>query len=221
MGAFYNLFKRVVQRVAEIPERGLPALGHRASDFDEEWGTETDDVVWLTNPRSKNFVHGVRYEPCSPVSCRWAIENAGIDFSNFHFVDVGCGKGRPLVIASRYPFSRVVGIEYSARLCEQARRNLVKAGTHTERFEVLCADAADFPFAEHNALVYLHNPFGEKVLQRVMGRLERLAQDHRIVVAYEGPRKEQLAAFPWLSNLASGPNVCLFAAGRESRQRAG
>ena len=40
------------------------------------------------------------------------------------FVDIGSGKGRVLLIASMYGFSKVVGIEFSGPLCLLARRNI-------------------------------------------------------------------------------------------------
>ena len=39
------------------------------------------------------------------------------------FVDLGCGKGRPLLVASEFPFQRVVGVEIAPRLAEIARQN--------------------------------------------------------------------------------------------------
>ena len=183
---------------------------HRSS-FDEEWGTETEKIVWLTKPSSKNFIHGIRYEACSPEACRWAIESAGIDYQDFYFVDMGCGKGRPLVIASQYPFRRLVGVEYSARLCRRASLNLAAVSVPEEKVEIVCRDAVDFCFAEHDSFVYLHNPFGPEILETVLRRLQQLAQIRRVIVAYEGPRREQLAAVPWLRQIAAGNNISLFA----------
>ncbi|HWJ42934.1 MAG TPA: methyltransferase domain-containing protein, partial [Solirubrobacterales bacterium] len=45
------------------------------------------------------------------------------------FLDIGCGKGRVLQQASRRPFARVVGVELSPQLAEQARR-LIAATEH-------------------------------------------------------------------------------------------
>ena len=39
-------------------------------------------------------------------------------------MDLGCGKGRVLMLAVEYGFARVTGVDYSASLCEIARRNL-------------------------------------------------------------------------------------------------
>jgi len=58
------------------------------------WVSAHSGIVWLTNLRHKNFFHGIRYEPCSPKNCEWAIENAGIDPKEFSFIDMGCGAAR-------------------------------------------------------------------------------------------------------------------------------
>jgi len=210
MRASYNLLMRALRRLLEIPRRGFPTLRPNRTSFDEQWGTETEEIVWLTNPGSKNFVHGVRYEACSPTACRWAIENAPVDLSTFYFVDVGCGKGRPLLIASQYPFKRLVGIEYSAKLCDQAHANLAAAGVSRSRFEICCQDAADCKFAMHNTFAYLHNPFDHEILRAVLKRMSQLAETNQVVVAYEGPRREQFSHCSWLRQRGNGPNVALF-----------
>jgi SAM-dependent methyltransferase len=210
MRASYNLLLRALRRLSEIPRRGFPTLRPNRTSFDEQWGTETEKIVWLTNPGSKNFVHGVRYEACSPTACGWAIENAPVDLSRFYFVDVGCGKGRPLLIASQYPFKHLVGIEYSAKLCDQAHANLTAAGVSPARFRIFCIDAVDFEFTPQDTFAYLHNPFDHEILSQVLRRLRKLAETNRLVVAYEGPRREQLAHCPWLHLLANGPSVSLF-----------
>ena len=40
------------------------------------------------------------------------------------FLDLGAGKGRMLLAASRYPFRRVIGVELSDRLAAIARSNV-------------------------------------------------------------------------------------------------
>jgi SAM-dependent methyltransferase len=210
MRASYNLLLRALRRLLEIPRRGFPTLRPNRTGFDEQWGTETEKIVWLTNPGSENFVHGVRYEACSPAACRWAIENAPVDLARFYFVDVGCGKGRPLLIASQYPFKRLVGVDYSTGLCHQAQANLTVAGVSRSRFEICCRDAADFEFKMHNTFAYLHNPFDHQILRPVLKRMSQLAETNQVVVAYEGPRCEQFSLCSWLRQCGKAPNVALF-----------
>lgn len=188
------LFSRIVKRVLEIPKRGLPKLRSTPTTFDDDWNTDTDGLVWLTNPSSPHFADGVRYEACSPYACQWAIEQIP-NRERFCFVDVGCGKGRPLLIASRYGFRRLIGVEYSERLCRVARKNLA------DQAEIVCQDAADFRFPDGPLFVYFHNPFGESVLTSVLSNLHPPCY-----VAWEGPRSSLIS----LPVVAEATNVKLF-----------
>ncbi len=206
MGVVYQVMLRVVRRIGDIPRRGFPTLRPNAFAFDKEWGTETSRIVWLTNPMSGNFVHGVRYEACNPDLCRWTIESAGIDYSQFDFIDVGCGKGRALLVASRFPFRRLVGIDYSRRLCRAACRNL-KMHVDVERFEIVRSDAADYRFPRRNLFIFFYNPFGPHVLNRVLDNLKATAESHHVVVGWEGQLQHSLEDQSWLVRTASAKGV--------------
>src|SRR5687768_7586014 len=45
------------------------------------------------------------------------------DLESYAFVDVGCGKGRPLLVASEFAFQRIVGVELAPHLAKIARAN--------------------------------------------------------------------------------------------------
>lgn len=46
------------------------------------------------------------------------------DFSEKHnFIDMGCGKGYVMAVASEYLFEKI-GREYTEKLCDICRRNL-------------------------------------------------------------------------------------------------
>ena len=166
-----NLLLRVLYRIREIPSRGLPHPG-RHDSFDKTHGTDTSGVVWLTNPSSPNFPRGVRYEPCQPNLCMRAIETSGILPEKFCFVDVGCGKGRALIIASLYQFHELIGVEYSRKLCQIAERNLKRCGIHAAR--IVCQDATEVIYPSMNTFAFFYHPFGDAaVLDRVLELLRR------------------------------------------------
>ena len=208
-----HLIDRAWRRIVDIPKRGLPILRLEPAhtSFDQEYGVETSKLVWLTNVSSRNYVHGIRYEACSPVACQWAIEAAGIDYEDYWFMDIGCGKGRPLLIASRYAFPRLIGIDYSARLCEKAKHNLGILHIPEERFEIVCCDATDFKFPEHDLFAYFHNPFDPTILAVVLEHIKMAP--NRLIIAYEGPSRAELSRYDWLTPLAHGPNVDLYQRG--------
>ena len=205
-----QLVRRVIRRALEIPKRGLPSLRTNRDSFDQEWGIETSKIVWLTNLGSANYVHGVRYEGCDPAACMWAIQSACISPSDFYFIDVGCGKGRPLIIASRFPFERLIGVEYSAKLCRHAEDNLRHCGVAPVRFEILCKDAAEFEFPDRNLFVWFYNPFNSVVLEHVLANLQRVARRRKVLIAFQGKGRHRLDACGWLMKLGSRSNVSLF-----------
>jgi SAM-dependent methyltransferase len=203
---FRNAFCRLWRRLLDVPARGFPA-GARKDSFDGQYGTDTGGVVWLTNLRSRNFTSGIRYEPCPPKRCRLAIEQADIDPEEFCFVDVGCGKGRPLIIASQYGFRRLIGVEYSASLCRTAERNLALCGA--QNAEIAAADAAEFDYPRANTFAFFFHPFQADVLDAVLERLRAATSGHQLVIAYVGSGGSSVSR-AWLESLCETPSLRLF-----------
>jgi SAM-dependent methyltransferase len=202
--AFYHLFVRVFQRALEIPSRGLPKRQACAEPFDEALGVRTSGVVWLTNLRNKNFIHGIRYEPCFPAHCQWAIENAGIDPKEFSFIDMGCGKGRPLIIAAQHKFAELIGVDYSRKLCRIANDNLQRLRISAR---IVCQDAVEFEVPDRDIFVFFNNPFGPVVFHKVV---ENLRRAQRVVVAHHGLGESYVQEHGWLKPFASSGGTELF-----------
>ena len=115
---------------------------------------------------------------------RAGLPVAGPGVEDYAFVDLGCGKGRVVMMASEYPFRAVRGIELSAGLVRVARRNLRKwmrakprdgwaacRDVRVERGDVLGLELPDGP-----VVLFLFNAFGAEVLGPLM---ERLAAEAR------------------------------------------
>src|SRR5262249_58587141 len=117
-----------------------------------------------------------RYESASPRTFRRLIRAAAVAPEQRVFVDLGCGKGRTLLLAAELPFERIVGVEISGRLAAVARRN----AEHWSRsrpgrppIDVVEADAAVFELPPEPLLLYLFNPFGPETLGPVLDALVR------------------------------------------------
>ncbi len=94
--------------------------------------------------------------------------------SEFAFVDLGCGKGLPLMVAIAHGFTPVIGVELDSRLAEIARRNMAayttSSGIRNGVVEVLEQDAVEFEFPCNPTLVFMYNPFGPQTLRAVLDR---------------------------------------------------
>src|ERR1035441_9230994 len=84
-------------------------------DFDRAWKVTTSHrtSLWETSIDSPNAKFGESYWPSDPAWIEQALACIAEDFSTFTFIDLGCGKGRALLVASHYGFCRVMGVEFA------------------------------------------------------------------------------------------------------------
>src|SRR5260370_4017643 len=101
---------------------------------------------------------------------------------------MGSGKGRVLFVAAEYLFGKVMGVEFSNALHEEALANLKRysyRGRRCADIEPVHADARECEFPDGNLVIYLFNAFGPEVMGRMLANLERSLERqprHGIVV---------------------------------------
>jgi SAM-dependent methyltransferase len=90
------------------------------------------------------------------------------------FLDIGCGKGRMLLVARRYRFGRVIGVELSEELTAIARRNLTtcRLAARCRDVEVVTADALAYLIPDDVTVIYLFNPFRDAIFDAVLAGLK-------------------------------------------------
>ena len=138
-----------------------------------------------------------------------SLDYAGL--KDFTFIDLGAGKGRALLMASDYPFQRIIGVEFMPDLCHAAEENIASYSANSNdrqkcsQMEMVCLDACDFQFPAEPLVVYLFNPFSEPVFVKVLENL-RLSVEQAprpVYVAYRYTEHEKLlAAAEWLEKIA-------------------
>lgn len=109
-------------------------------------------------------------------------------------VDLGCGKGKVLLVAAECGVAKIRGVEFARELCQIARANWeklrVKTGS-TSEVEVIDADAGAYPIRPDETTFFLFNPFGAEVLARVLANIAHSVRRHprrvRIIVTYLCP----------------------------------
>ena len=118
--------------------------------FDGQFGVDTDGripVGRLDIPDDR-LEHVVLYQAIPSDLFLDILGQLQVEHERFVFVDLGCGKGRALLLASRFPFKEIIGVELSATLCEIARRNIANWDKdplqRCKRLRTVCLDAADY-----------------------------------------------------------------------------
>ena len=89
------------------------------------------------------------------------------------FVDLGAGKGKIVMLAARYPFARVTGVEISEDLNVIGRRNLAQ-GRYRQRakhVELVTADIAEYEIPDDVTVAYIYNTVRGETFDRVIANL--------------------------------------------------
>lgn len=113
-----------------------------------------------------------------------------IDFSKEHsFIDMGCGKGYVMAIASEYGFEKVAGVEYTTELCQICKKNLEVL--HINKAEIFNCDAKEFEKYSEYDCFYFCNPFDETILSVVAKKIFDSHTENKVYIYYLNPHQEE------------------------------
>jgi SAM-dependent methyltransferase len=185
------------------PERLRQRYGDADYDWDYRVNTTSGAVGW--RDRLLGMFHSA-YQPTEPAAFHEMLDavqqtpgpgQTTLNFRDFTFVDLGSGKGRTLLMASDYPFRRIVGVELLPSLHEIAQENLRKYKSESQEcftFEAICADATTFSFPEEPLVIFLFNPFPESGMRQVFANLQQSLRAHprSVYVLYHNPLLEHV-----------------------------
>jgi Methyltransferase domain len=160
-------------------------IAHRlALRFDREHHVDTAGSIQLhsltiTGP-NRDF--GNEAVCTSPNSFDFMMQSLPRDLSAYTFIDLGAGKSRSLLLASRYNFAKIAGVEFAKELVACARRNI--ASFRCERqscrdLTIVEADAAQFQFPDTPLVLFFYNPFAQSVFDTVLGNIMASLKAHK------------------------------------------
>jgi hypothetical protein len=190
----------------------------RYGDLEYDWEHGVD-TTWANIPlrtRLREIFTEGQYQPVDTAPFHESIGRLPIDFGEFVFVDLGSGKGRALLLASDYPFRRIVGVEIIPELHAVAGQNIAKYASPSQQCRNICllrADAREFVFPEEPTVLYLFNPFPRRVLQEVLERFRESLTEHprRAVIVYHNPvLQDVFDSKPWLKKMCGTQQYAVY-----------
>lgn len=194
-GILYSRF------LSSLRENGFPYTARRTADFmyrktvvryaewrfDRKWDVQTTGR--MTHPQEDSNPLNLSAEPYEPTPLKGLQQIMRsirrIAPSEFAFFDMGCGKGRALVVASAHPFKRIVGVEFCPTLAKIADENIRRSQSkHPQivKAQIVCADAASYQFPDEDAFIFFSNPFNEEIMAQVLRNIRTSA--HRSTARY-------------------------------------
>jgi SAM-dependent methyltransferase len=195
-----RLFRRLIWQAARwAPVRAAmiawAGSRHRGADhpFDRAHGVRTSG--WLPGYLLKAGDPLERpttvYGAAQPSIIRTALAAVpGIEACDF--LDIGCGKGRALLVAAELGFAGVTGVELSQALARVARRNaaiMARADPAATPIRVVTGDALAQALPAGPLVVFLYNPFPPPVVAQLLLRIEAALRGRQaaLYVVYYNP----------------------------------
>ena len=163
----------VVQFVANIYYR-LSGRRRPVHPIDHALGIETSQRV-ATAALKGGSSDTIGYVGSTPSIIRKCLDLIDVD-PRADFVDLGCGKGRVLIVAAEYPFRRLTGIEHSSFVCAAARQNITKLrprSRYADRISVVQGDASKPTLPDSSSvIVFMYHPFRRPLVEVLRKQLE-------------------------------------------------
>lgn len=174
--------------------------------FDKKHGTNTTNMMDFFEPQYiMNDQTFYQTMPSSKITETFEMLNT--DFDDYAFIDVGCGKGKPLLVASDYPFKKIIGIDIAAELINIAHSNIniyKKGELDTSRFELIHKSIEEYTIPEEKLVIHLFNPLNETLMETFLKQIEQSYKNYarEIIFIYVIPvHKEVFMQQDWLEEI--------------------
>jgi predicted RNA methylase len=194
---FFGTLKRCVKEPFHLISEYRPSrIRYRRAqkEFDRRYGVDTAGIIALStlDIEDENWQYGIGYEPTDPEHFTALVSELSIRFEEFTFIDLGSGKGRALLLASEFPFRRILGVEISSQLHEIAEKNIRAYRNDSMKctaVQSICSDATKFRIPDEPTVFYFFNPFQEPIMARVISNIEEsLRTNPRVIYTlYKAP----------------------------------
>lgn len=117
--------------------------------------------------------------------------------NNKTFLDIGCGKGRVIVVAAAFGFEKITGIDFSKEFCEETeitirlyrKKNPGAQRTPAPQFTIVNRNASCYEIPGDITSIFLFNPFDEVIMRKVVANIKISQQRYprTIRVLYANP----------------------------------
>lgn len=184
---------------------------HQAIEHYHDWrlGIKTQGAMWADDIDQEDGEHHP-YIATGYREFNRIMDGLRIQPGKEVLLDYGSGLGRVVVMAARYPFRKVIGIELSSEMTQLAEQNVSRAlpKLACKDIELLAHDAAEYDVPNDVTVVFFWNPFGSATLKKVLDKVNasvNFAPRAVHVLYMHAPGTSQLTPIlhelPWINHL--------------------
>jgi SAM-dependent methyltransferase len=174
--------------------------------FDREHGVDTGGLIYADGLASghEHDRHSAGYYATAPSLFRGAMSmwretlaGAGCGVNDYTLVDIGCGKGRVLMLAAEFAFREIVGVELNPRLARVAEKNLrkwMRRARACRNVRIVAKDVLSVPLPDGPVALFYFNSFEREMAETWLTRLGEIARgrNHPLDLIYVHPEFDVL-----------------------------
>lgn len=89
-------------------------------------------------------------------------------------IDLGCGKGRMMMVAAHFGFDQITGIDFAKELCEEAIKNMESKAKQFPalQWRVINENVEHYNIQRDDCVFFMFNPFASSVLKSFLKKLD-------------------------------------------------
>ncbi len=105
---------------------------------------------------------------------------------NYHFLDIGCGNGIPLIYAyKKFNFSSYSGFDFKNEYVENSMKNIKSSLQKPEEIKIFFQNAENFFLDEKKSFfIFMFNPFNRIVMKKFLENNFKILKKNKSVIAY-------------------------------------
>jgi SAM-dependent methyltransferase len=202
LSLYSRIRKRLQYELARATDRGLDRLLGVRTDFIQTPVAITSEVDVLP--------HAKRYQPSGFLSVVRVLRLVRHRYPTETFIDLGCGAGRVLVLASCTGFRSLVGVDIDPGLLECAAANF---DTFRRRFRVKSqlqlknVSAGRYEIPSQDSTIFLFNPFDPVVMEQFLEFNRERMQAVQVTFVCINPRVGEVLVKFGFQTVHEWPNV--------------
>lgn len=136
---------------------------------DRKLGIETMDFVWYKdNLSAHKDAYG--YEP-TPYRRLEKIFTLVPMSANDIFIDIGCGRGRVLLLFATKKIGKAIGVELHSGIANAAEENLINLKVPHVPVDIIQIDSAKYKFS-NETIIFMYNPFGSRTIFEILNNIK-------------------------------------------------
>lgn len=161
---FYNILFKKTNNIKIEKSENRDSVKKKIKFLEHSMGLQTD---WLLNLKKM-----------------YDLTKKNLNLLNYHFLDVGCGCGIPLIYAyKKLPFKSYSGFDFVSEYVDISNKNISNSINNNE-IVVFTANASEYILEDKSYFIYMFNPFHGFIMEKFIKNNYNTLVKKKSVIAY-------------------------------------